>query len=305
MRDDGQGVGLEHYFLRELSLLSAVAASGVGCVLQSLSLRRTPIALAQLVETFVGFAQKRNVVIEPFEIKQTVERQAAVVGDDVAQALMRRSLRAAHPRISGMILPLQAGPIENGDEMERHLIGECEGLLIIQGCSEMPDARPHRIFPRLVAVGIERFINGGIGLFNLRACGTLEIHMQVACQIPAKRKVTIPQELLIKGHRQWRRCGRIDVALLILIIIAREFGVECKILRQPIQAKTAHNIQPTRSIAQVLKRLPRLIDGRPGIAHGASPAVLVLINGGFSARMAMGMTIREREIGRIIGHRCA
>ena len=79
MRDDEHGVGLEHYFLRKLSLLSAVVASRTGCVLHGVSLRRTPIVLAQLVETFVGFTQKRNVVVEPFEIKQTVERQAAVV----------------------------------------------------------------------------------------------------------------------------------------------------------------------------------------------------------------------------------
>ena len=95
------------------------------------------------------------------------------------------------------------------------------------------------------------------------------------------------------------------VALLQLVVVARDIGIEGHALRQPVQSEALQNLIVFRLRLDVLERFERLEHGRPRIVHSAAPVVLVLVDGGFARGVAIGMAVVEREVRGVDGGRMA
>ena len=93
---------------------------------------------------------------------------------------------------------------------------------------------PYRVFPHLIAVGIQILIDGHIWLFNLGIGSTLEVHVQILRKVPTQIELTVPQELRRKRERQVLILSSLHVALLQFVVVARYLGIEAYVLRQPV-----------------------------------------------------------------------
>ena len=95
-------------------------------------------------------------------------------------------------------------------------------------------------------VGIEILVDGRVGLLDLGMRGRLEVHVQVLREVPADGEVAIPEELLRKRQRQVGVLGVLEVALLQLIVVARELRVERDVLGQIVQSDGLWQLHPLR-----------------------------------------------------------
>ena len=114
--------------------------------------------------------------------------------------------------------------------MKRQLVGSSERLVVIEGCTHVLDARPNRVLPCVITVGVQRLVYGCIRLFYLCMGGTLETCVQMVGEIPPYGEVSIPQELLIECKRKLRSASTHHVSFLQFIVITYDFGVERKVL---------------------------------------------------------------------------
>ena len=133
-------------------------------------------------------------------------------------------------------------------------------------------------------------------------CGRLEVHVQILRQVPAYGEVPIPQELLAEGQRQVGVLGVLQVALLQLVVVAQYLGVERDVLRQVVESQGFGEIEPLRLTLHLLEGLPCLVDRRIGVVEGASPLILVLIDGSLARGVAVRVAVADREVGRVVGH---
>ena len=168
----------------------------------------------------------------------------------------------------------------------------------------MLDALPYRILPRIIALGIEVLVDRQIAqrLFYLRLRARLEIHVEIAREVPAQGETTVPQELGIEGDGQSGASKFGHVTLLQLVIEAGYLRVEGNTLRQPVQRKSLGEIHPFRLALRLLERLPRFINGRIAVVQRSSPLVFLLIDGRLARGETVRVTIGEREVGRVVGH---
>ena len=176
------------------------------------------LSVGRLVEALVGFLEERHEIIEFREVEVAVDLQLPVIGDGVAEVRAVLELRPPLPSIGRVVGGIGAHPGEDGEEVQRQLIAGGERLLVVEGRTEVTDACPHRVFPGLELVGIEVFVHGGVGLLDLRIRGTLEVHVQVLCQIPAHGELAVPQELLGECQRKLSVFSRLHVALLQFVV---------------------------------------------------------------------------------------
>ena len=241
-------------------------------------------------------------VVEGLEVQRPVEVQVALRGDDVAQRAAVVHLGAAHPRVVGVVGGVAVQPVEDGQLVQRQLVGGGERLLVVEGLAPVQDALLHGVLPGGVALGVEVLVDGRIGLLNLGAGGRLEVHVQVLRQVPAHLEVAVPEELLVERQRQVGVLGVLEVALLQLAVVARQVAVEGDGLRQVVQPEGFREIEPLRLALELLERLPRLVDGRVVVRQSAVPAVNVLVDGGLAGGVAVAVAVGEREVGGVVGH---
>ena len=258
-----------------------------------------------LVELLVHLLQERHVVVELHEIERTIDVQTAVGVDGVAIRYTVLVLRATLPRIGGVVVGIGIDPVEGWQEVERQLIGSRKSLVVVERRTPVLDARPHGVLPGMILVGIEVLVHWRVRLLYLGVGGTLEVHVQVLRQVPAHRELSVPQELFAERERQLRVLGRFHVSLLQLIVVARHLGVEGHVLRQPVQSESLQDVEPLALVLQLLERLPSLIHRCPRVVERTTPVVLVLIHGGLSLRMLVGVTVGEGEVSRVVRHRMA
>ena len=135
-------------------------------------------------------------VVEFLHIEGAVDVESSVVGDGVAKCGAVFQLRTPHPGVIGVVGDIRSHPVEDGDEVERHVVGGLEVLGIVKGCSKVPDGRPYGVFPCGVMVGIEVFVDGCVWLLNLSVCAAGEVQMQVLGEVPPDGEVPVPEELL-------------------------------------------------------------------------------------------------------------
>ena len=141
-------------------------------------------------------------IVEFHQIERTIEVQTAIGVDGISIRNTVLILRTLVPGIGGIVRSIGIDPVEDGNQIERQLVGSRKGLIIIQWCSPVLDAGPNRIFPGMVLVSIKVLIDWGIRFLYLRMSGTLEVHVQVLGQVPAHRELTVPEELFAERQRQ-------------------------------------------------------------------------------------------------------
>ena len=85
-----------------------------------------------LLETIVGFLQEGEMVVERFHIQRTVDVQLTVVGNGVTQINALLCNGTALPVVSGIIADVGIDPVEDGQLVQRHLIGGRKRLTVVQ-----------------------------------------------------------------------------------------------------------------------------------------------------------------------------
>ena len=163
----------------------------------------------------------------------------------------------------------------------------------------------HGVLPHGVEVGIEVLVDGrvlAVGFLYLCTGGRLEVHVQVLRQVPAQLEVAVPQHLTVEVDGQVRILRILQVALLQFIVVTREVGIKGNGLRQVVQTESLGEVQPLRLALSRLERLPGLVDGRVGVVQGATPLVVVLIDGCLARGMAVLVAVADGEVRGVVGH---
>ena len=241
-------------------------------------------------------------IVERFEIERAVDIQVAAAVDGVAQRGAILQFCTALPRVIGRIGGITVYPVKDGQLVQWQLIGYGGLLLVVEWRTEVLDALPHRILPCTVAVCIEFFVHGGIGLLYLCMGSRLEVEAQVLGEIPAQSEVAVPEELLIEVERHLLSLQVLKVALLLFVVVTDDFRVEADALRQIVQSEGLGEVEPLRLTLEFAERLPRLVDGRIGIVERASPTVIFFVDGRGTRVEAVGVAIAEGKVTGVVGH---
>ena len=187
------------------------------------------------LEAVVDLLEEWRMVVERLQIQGAVDVDVAVVGDDVAQRGSVFQIRTTYPGVGGVVGSVAVEPVEDGQLVERQLIGGGKRLPIVQGDAPVQDALLDRVFPGGIAFGVQVLVHRRIGFLNLCPGGTLEVGVQVLGQVPAQLEITVPEELFVERQGQVGVLGVLEVAFLQFIVIAGHLGVEGNGLRQIIE----------------------------------------------------------------------
>ena len=108
--------------------------------------------------------------------------------------------------------------------------------------------------------------------------GTVERHVQVTGKIPAEGEVTIPQELLTEGDRQFGILHILHVTLLQFIVVTGDIRIKGYVLWQPVQSEPLEDVQPLALLIskQFLKRLEGFVHRCITVVHRPTPVILIL-----------------------------
>ena len=254
------------------------------------------------VEALVGLLEEGHVVVEFHQVERSVECHVAVGVDGVSVVVSILVVGSLVPGIGRVVVGVGVHPVEYGQQVERQLIGCGKRLIVVERCTEVLDACPHRVLPGMILVGVEIFVDGCVRLLYLCVCGTAEVGVQVLGEVPAHGELSVPEELLAERERQLRVLCRLHVALLQLVVVARHLGVERHILRQPVQSESLQYVEPLAAVLYLLERLPRLVDWSPRIVERSTPVVLFLVNGGLARGSLVRVAVGEGEVGRVVWH---
>ena len=247
-------------------------------------------------------------VVETHQVDVSVQGHLALAVDGIAIRVTFFIFHASLPRIVGAVVGIGVQPVEDRQQIERHLIRCREVLTVVERRTPALHAVPYRtsvnrVFPGMILVGIEVGVHFRIRHIHLCMGGTLEVHVQVLGQVPAHGELSVPEELVAIGEWQLRIERTLHIALLQLVGLVRHLRIEGDILRQPVQTKPLQDVEPFALVLDLLEWLPRFIHRSPGIIQGTSPVVTVLINRGLAGGMLMRMTVGQREVGRVVWHR--
>ena len=189
------------------------------------------------VKLIVYLLQERHMVVEFHQVEVTVQCQLALGIDGVSIRVTLLILCTALPRIVGIVRGIAVHPVEDRQQIERHLVGCLEILTIVERCTPVADAGPYGILPGMILVGIKILVDRCIWFLYLCMGSTLEVHVQVLGQIPVDGELTVPEELFTEGERQLGVYSGssthqgFHIALLQLVVIARHLGIEGYVLR--------------------------------------------------------------------------
>ena len=253
-------------------------------------------------EALIGFFEERRVVVERLQVERAVDVQTAVAADGVAKTGTVVEFRSPYPRVMGVIRGIGIDPVEDGQFIQWQLVGGCHLLLVVERSAEVTDALLHRVFPRTILIGVEILVDGRIGLLDLGTGSTLKVEVQIPREVPSEGEVAVPEELL--GEDQWQvlTLQIFQVALLQFTVVTRQLTIEGNALRQVVETQRLGEVQPLRLTLELFEGLPSLIHGRVAIVEGSTPLVLTIVDGGLALGTPMGVTIREREVGGVVGH---
>ena len=241
-------------------------------------------------------------VVERLQVERAVDVQTAVAADGVAKTGTVVEFRSPYPRVMGVIRGIGIDPVEDGQFIQWQLVGGCHLLLVVERSAEVTDALLHRVFPRTILIGVEILVDGRIGLLDLGTGSTLKVEVQIPREVPSEGEVAVPEELL--GEDQWQvlTLQIFQVALLQFTVVTRQLTIEGNALRQVVETQRLGEVQPLRLTLELFEGLPSLIHGRVAIVEGSTPLVLTIVDGGLALGTPMGVTIREREVGGVVGH---
>ena len=167
----------------------------------------------------------------------------------------------------------------------------------------MPQTPLHRVFPCLVAVGIEVFVDLRVRLLDFSLCATLECKVQSLEDVPLEREIAVPSPVLAEGGRQCRKVARIvKVAFLQLVVVAVHVGEGDALWREG-KILCLDDIEPFALAFQVLEGFPRFPVRTPRIVEAGLPVQLALVDRSLSLGILCGAAVTKGEVGWIIGHR--
>ena len=285
-----------------LTVLGILAVARVLGVLRILLVALVEVGSGLLLESLVGLLQEGDMVVERLHVPGAVDGEVAVGGDGVAERSTVFKFGATHPAVVGCIGDIGIEPVEDRQFVERQFVGGRERLLVVEGCTEVLDAVPYRVFPDVVVIGIEVFVDRAVGLDDFGMGGRLEVGMQVLGEVPAQGELTVPEELLTVGEGQLGVFEALQVTLLQLIVVAQQFAVEGDILGQVVEAYRLGEVEPLALALEFLEGFVGLVDGRIAVVERTAPLVFGLIDGGLARGLAMGVAVAESEVGGVVGH---
>ena len=220
------------------------------------------------IELFIYLLEERHMIVELDQIERTVEGQLAMRINGIAIGVAILIFHASLPRIVGTIRSIGVHPVENRQQVERHLIGSRKTLTIIERSTPGSDTIEHgtsvyRILPGMILISIKIRIH--IRIWHIYLCmgSTLEVHVKIPGQVPTQSKFTVPKELIAECNRQLRLGKTFHITLLQFIGFMSHLGIESEILRQPVQPETLQDVEPLTLVLDFLKRFPGLIYRSP------------------------------------------
>ena len=207
-------------------------------------------------------------IVELDQIERTVEGQLAMSINGIAIGVAILIFHTPLPRIVGTIRSIGVHPVENRQQVERHLIGSRKTLTIIERSTPSSDTIEHgtsvyRILPGMILISIKIRIH--IRIWHIYLCmgSTLEVHVKIPGQVPTQSKFTVPKELIAECNRQLRLGKTFHITLLQFIGFMCHLGIESEILRQPVQSETLQDVEPLALVLDFLERFPGLIYRSP------------------------------------------
>ena len=230
-------------------------------------------------------------VVECLQVEGAVDGEVAVAVDGVAVADAFFRLRTFHPGIAGGIGGVAVDPVEDGQFVQRQLVAGGDLLLIVERRTEVLDALPDGVLPGGIPVGIEVLVHRRIGLLDLCTGARLETEVQVLGEVPAQGEVTVPEELLVPAQGHVLVLCTLKVALLHLVVVSADLGVEADVLRQVIESESLGEGEPLRLALEALEGFPGLIDGRIAVVERSAPFVTLLIDGRLARGIEVGVTV--------------
>ena len=278
MGDDDGGVATQGYFLDEgvlwrasfwifkvFSVLRVFRVLRVFGILRGFnSFCALRFSFRTLGEAFIDLLEEWRMVVEFLHIERAVDVDDAVVGDGVTIFHHTIFLCATCPVVGGGIGGISIEPVEDRYEVERKLVRGSERLVIVERSAEVLDALPYGVFPRLILLWVEVFVDLQIWLLYLCLSGALEGHVEVLGQVPTQLEVTVPQEAGVP--RSWyagRRAEVFKVALLQLVVVTGHLGIEGDVLRHVVEGEPLEDVVVLGLRLYLLEWLERFIYWRP------------------------------------------
>ena len=133
-------------------------------------------------------------------------------------------LSTSVPSVVAGIAAIETEPTQYRYLIERHLVRAVERRGVGQRTSEVGKTGLHRVFPSIIGIGIQIFVDDRIRFLNLCMSSRGVLHRQRFEDVPTQGELTVPKELFREGKRQLH--VEVEVALLILIIVTRDVAVE-------------------------------------------------------------------------------
>ncbi len=170
-------------------------------------------------------------------------------------------------------------------------------LAIVERAAEVEQAVLYAVFPSVVRVGVEVFVHGCVGLLHLGVRAALEREVQCLEDVPAYGELAVPQEALREGEWQGLRVLYVVyVAFLQLVVGALYVGAERDVLRCEGEVLLLYEGEPHALGLYVLQRLPNHPDGCPRVVHASFPALVRLVDGGYSLLVRALVGVVECEV---------
>ena len=130
------------------------------------------------------------------------EVHLALVLDRVARLGVVVYEGAAVPVVLGGVGHVSSHPIEYGDVLQGQGVGDVEGLVVSQRCTEVSDAFFDGVFPELIVGSVELLIHLHVWFFDACVGASGEVYVEVGEWAPAYAKGAIPVEAAAEGDGQ-------------------------------------------------------------------------------------------------------
>ena len=218
-------------------------------------------------------------VVEFLQVNPAVDVEGSLGVDGVAKGRTTCSLCSTFPCVVGSICTICGSPVEDRNLLERKFVADLCVLIVVERTSEVSQAQLYRVFPSLIAIGIEVLVDLCVRLLDFSLRATLEREVQRLENVPFEREVAVPGPVLAEGGRQGRKVARIvKVAFLQLIVVAVHVCGESDALRRIGKILCLDDVEPLALTLQVLERFPRFPVRTPRIVEAGFPVQLSLID---------------------------
>ena len=176
-------------------------------------------------------------------------------------------------------------------------------LGVVKRTTKVTETPLHGILPRLVAVGIEVFVDLCIRFLDFCFRTTGKGKVESLKDVPFEREVAVPCPVLAEGCRQCGEVARIlKVTLLKFVVVTIHVGRESDALGSKSEVLRLNDVEPLTLSLEVFKRFPRFPVGAPRVVNASLPVQFALVNSGLSFSILCRAAITESKVGRVVRH---